>query len=32
MGLLLWMVVRWWMRCAVWLRDGDGGDGEEAGR
>ena len=31
MGLLLWMVVRWWMRLAVWLRDGDGGDGEEAG-
>ena len=24
------MVARWWVRFAVWLRDGDGGDGGEA--
>ena len=24
------MVARWWVRFGVWLRDGDGGDGEEA--
>ena len=31
MGLLLRMVARWWVRFAVWMRDGDGCDGEEAG-
>ena len=29
-GLLLWMVARWWVRFALWLRDGDGDDGGEA--
>ena len=29
-GLLLWMVAKWWVRLAVWLRDGDRGDGGEA--
>ena len=24
------MVARWWIRFAVWLSDGDGGDGVEA--
>ena len=28
MGLLLWMVARWWERFAVWLRDRDGGEAE----
>ena len=23
-------MVRWWLRFGVWLRDGDGGDEEEA--
>ena len=30
-GLLLWMVARLCVRSAVWLSDGDGGNGEEAG-
>ena len=32
MGLILWMVARWWIGFAVWLMDGDGGAGGEAER